>query len=67
VSGFHARVDFGLSDTTSGLKVQFVRVEEGSYQEGSWKFLRLWNGDQTDWGLNFTSAAQVLRVRLATY
>jgi beta-galactosidase GanA len=67
VTGFHARVDFGLNDTTSGLKVQFVRVEEGSYQEGSWKFVRLWNGDQTDWGLNFTSAAQVLRVRLATY
>jgi beta-galactosidase GanA len=67
VMGFHARVGFNLTDETIGLKVQFARVEEGSYQEGMWKFLRVWNGDQTDWGLNFTSAAQVLRVRLATY
>jgi beta-galactosidase GanA len=67
VTGFHARVGFGLTDATSSLKSQFARVEEGTYQEGSWKFLRVWNGDQIDWGLNFTSAAQVLRVRLATY
>jgi hypothetical protein len=43
-------------------------VEEGMFQEdGTWRFLRIWNGDQTDWGLNLTSAPQVLRVRLATY
>jgi hypothetical protein len=28
---------------------------------------RLWNGDQTDYGLNFTGLPQVLRVHLATY
>jgi Domain of unknown function (DUF5597) len=32
---------------------------------GKWQFLRVWNGDQTDWGLNFTSVPQVLRVRFA--
>jgi len=48
--------------------MQFARVEEGTFQEdGTWKFLRIWNGDQTDWGLNLTAAPQVLRVRLATY
>ena len=26
-----------------------------------------WNGDETDWGLNFGSAPVVLRVSLATY
>jgi hypothetical protein len=31
------------------------------------KALRIWNGDQTDWGLNFASAPQVLRVRVGTY
>jgi hypothetical protein len=29
--------------------------------------LRVWNGDQTDYGLNFTAAPQVLRVSLATF
>jgi hypothetical protein len=28
---------------------------------------RIWNGDQTDYGLNFTSLPQVLKVTLATY
>jgi hypothetical protein len=60
-------VDFSLTDPSRGEKMQFARVEEGVYENGVWKFIRLWNGDQTDWGLNFTSVPQVLRVRLATY
>lgn len=67
VTGYHARVEFVLADKAGGAKLQFARVEEGVYEAGVWKFLRVWNGDQTDWGLNFTSAPQVLRVRLATY
>jgi hypothetical protein len=42
-------------------------VEEGSYENGSFKFRRILNGDQTDYGLNFSSAPQVLRVSVATY
>ena len=34
---------------------------------GAWLFERVWNGDQTDWGLNFTAEPHVLRVKLATY
>jgi beta-galactosidase GanA len=67
VTGFHTRVSFDVSDRADGRKMQYARVEEGTYSNGSWKFLRVWNGDQTDWGLNFTSLPQVLRVRLATY
>ncbi|MGC2162501.1 MAG: DUF5597 domain-containing protein [Silvibacterium sp.] len=65
VTGLHARVDFKPADAAK--QRQFIRVEEGYYQNGNWHFLRIWNGDQTDYGLNFTSAAQVLRVALATY
>jgi hypothetical protein len=46
---------------------QFLRVEEGTYQNGVFKFLRIWNGDETDWGLNFGAEPVVLRVSLATY
>lgn len=35
--------------------------------DGRWEFHRNWNGDQTDYGLNFSDAVQLLRVRLATY
>jgi hypothetical protein len=46
---------------------QFLRVEEGHYENGVFKFERILNGDQTDWGLRFTSEPEVLRVIVATY
>lgn len=67
VTGFHSRVDFEIADSSKGKQRQFLRVEEGFYQDGVWHFRRIWNGDQTDYGLNFTSVPQVLRVTLATY
>ena len=46
---------------------QFLRVEEGTYENGAFKFLRIWNGDETDYGLGFGAEPTVLRVSLATY
>jgi hypothetical protein len=60
VAGLFCRVDFQLSDASSGKQREYLRVEEG-------KSIRIWNGDQTDWGLNFTAAPQVLRVTLGAY
>jgi hypothetical protein len=67
VAGFFCRVDFHVSDLASGKERQYLRVEEGAYEGGIFKPIRIWNGDQTDWGLNFTSVPQVLRVSLGTY
>jgi hypothetical protein len=60
VAGLFCRVDFQVRDAASGKQREYLRVEEG-------KSIRIWNGDQTDWGLNFSSAPQVLRVALGTY
>ncbi|MGH9582441.1 MAG: DUF5597 domain-containing protein, partial [Bryobacteraceae bacterium] len=46
---------------------QFLRVLEGQYVNGVFKFERILNGDQTDYGLRFTSAPEVLHVSLSTY
>jgi len=46
---------------------QFLRVEEGTYENGAFKFRRILNGDETDYGLPFLSEPQVLHVSLATY
>jgi len=67
VTGVHARVSFELADERSSRQVQYVRVEEGSYVDGVWKPIRVWNGDQVDWGLNFTSIPHVLYVKLGTF
>ncbi len=67
VTGFFCRVDFNLTDTASGKQRQYLRVEEGTYEGGTFHPIRIWNGDQTDWGLNFTQLPQVLRVSVGTY
>jgi hypothetical protein len=65
VAGFFCRVDF--QPRASDKQRQFMRVEEGTYKDGVLKPHRIWNGDQTDYGLNFTSVPQILHVRLGTY
>jgi hypothetical protein len=46
---------------------QFLRVEQGVYDNGVFKLLRSQNGDATDYGLKFGDEPIVLRVTLATY
>ena len=65
VTGFHARVDF--RPVEPGRRRQFLRVEEGIFEGGEFKFLRLLNGDQTDGGLDFHAEPLVLRISLARY
>jgi len=68
VTGYHTRVSFELAAPRPGEHMIIDRIEEGHFDAaGQWVFERLWNGDQTDYGLNFTSVPQVLKVRLATY
>jgi beta-galactosidase GanA len=67
VTGVSARVDFRLTDAAGGKHRAYIRVEEGTYVDGKWKMTRIWNGDQTDYGLNFKSLPQVLHVILTTY
>ena len=67
VTGFHARVDFRIADPESTKQRQFLTVEEGGYHAGQWKTTRLLNGDETDFGLNFSSVPEILKVTLATY
>ena len=67
VTGYLGRVDFKIVDAAAGLQRDFLRVEEGSYEGGVFRPVRIWNGDETDWGLIFGAAAQVLRVQLGTY
>jgi hypothetical protein len=50
VTGLYCRVDFQPSDTDSAKQRDFLRVEEGSYTNGVFHPVRIWNGDQTDWG-----------------
>ncbi len=69
VTGRNVRIAFEAGPVHGKVGgTQYARVEEGRYDAaGAWVFERVWNGDQTDYGLNFTTRPQLLRVRLATY
>ncbi len=70
VTGFDASVSFRLADTVGkaqNQQLEILRAEEGRYVNGSWQALRIWNGDQTDRGLQFKgSHPEVVRIRLHT-
>jgi hypothetical protein len=62
------RVDFAPA-FEPGKKRYWLKVEEGSYDAaGKWKTARIWNGDQTDYGLNLKADENVLlKVRVTTF
>ena len=65
VAGFYSRV--GFRPNAPDKRRRLLRVEEGTYENGVFKFRRLLNGDQTDGGLDFSSEPLVLRVSVTTY
>ena len=68
VSGADARVRFALAVANPGDNAMMLRVEEGRFDEaGRWVLTRVWNGDQTDYGLNFTHQPVLLKVRMGVW
>ena len=67
IAGFDAAIDFKPSMGAEYTGVQFLRVEEGVYDNGVWKPTLLRNGDFTSGGLVFPSRGVVVRARLVRY
>jgi Domain of unknown function (DUF5597)/Glycosyl hydrolases family 35 len=68
VTGVDASVSFHIPGRLPGMRMQILSAEEGSYDHGVWKIKRLWNGDETDRGLQFhADDPAVLRVRLVKF
>ena len=64
--GQYARVR--LDDAEASGRAQIVSAEEGRFDaQGRWAMERRWNGDQVDWGLNFTDRPLVLKVKMGRY
>jgi hypothetical protein len=50
------------------MRMQILSAEEGRYENGEWKPLRLWNGDETDRGLQFhADQPAVVQIRLGKF
>lgn len=44
-----------------------IRVEEGTFANGAWATSRIWNGDQTDYGINLLGKPTLLKVTMGHY
>jgi beta-galactosidase GanA len=67
VAGIDCRVQFALPIHSAGKQPQMLKVEEGHYDGTTWKPTRLWNGDETDYGLNFGGKGSLLRITMGSY
>ena len=68
VTGIDASVSFHLPGRFPGMRMQILSAEEGSYENGVWKPVRLWNGDETDRGLEFRREDPVvIRIRIGKF
>ncbi|RIA46808.1 beta-galactosidase GanA [Hephaestia caeni] len=66
VAGSDVRLRFGPA--TPDDRAMIIRAEQGHYDaQGRWVFERVWNGDQTDYGLNFTTTPVMLRVTMGRF
>lgn len=61
LAGYHCRVMFRPTGKNKVRPWEYLIAEEGRYINGKFNADRILNGDQTDWGLNF-SEPTVLRV-----
>jgi hypothetical protein len=67
VTGIDASVNFHAPGKLPGMRSQILSAQEGSYENGVWKPLRLWNGDEVDRGLCFHQQPVVVRVRMGKF
>lgn len=67
VTGEDASVIFHLPGKLPWIRSQIVTAQQGTYEAGAWKPLRLWNGDETDRGLCFYEKPEIVRVTMSRF
>jgi len=67
VTGIDASISFHLPTRLPGQRMNILQAVQGNYVNGTWQPLRIWNGDQTDRGLNFKHHGEIVHVSLAKF
>ncbi len=67
VTGIDASVSFHLPGKLPWIRSQIITAQQGAYENGAWKPLRLWNGDETDRGLCFHEKPEVVQVTMGPF
>jgi hypothetical protein len=67
VMGTSCHIRFQPAGDKAGKAWQYLKVEEGKYENGAFRLLRILNGDETDWGgPGFGPSPTLLRITLIT-
>ena len=56
-----------IEDAEKRTDALMLCVEEGTFANGQWVTSRVWNGDQTDYGINLIDRPQILKVTMGRY
>jgi hypothetical protein len=69
VTGVDASIVFHLPGKLPWIRSQIVAAEQGTWENGVWTPIRLWNGDETDRGLCFYGKGKpsVVRVKMQKF
>lgn len=67
VTGVDASIIFHLPGKLPWMRSEILSAEQGTYENGIWKPIRLWNGDETDRGLSFHEKPTVVRVKMQQF
>ncbi|MBV8832031.1 MAG: DUF5597 domain-containing protein [Acidobacteriaceae bacterium] len=67
VTGVDASINFHLPGKLPWMRSQILSAEQGTYENGVWKPVRLWNGDETDRGLSFYDQPMIVRVKMQRF
>jgi hypothetical protein len=67
VTGVDASVSFHVPGKLPWIRSEVITAEQGVYENGVWKPIKLWNGDETDRGLCFHEKPLVVRVRMGRF
>jgi len=65
-TGDHVRLTFAPREGGPATGM-VVKVEEGRFVAGRWITDRVWNGDQTDYGINLVDRPVLLKVTMGRY
>jgi len=67
VTGIDASISFHLPGKLPWSRSEVISAEQGTYENGVWKPVRLWNGDENDRGFCFYEKPEVVRVKLGRF
>jgi hypothetical protein len=66
VAGTRANVNIELAEPRTNEAGEYLTIEEGTFENGQWKMVRRWNGDERDHGMSFGAAPALVRVKMHT-